>query len=117
MRGCTRVDLPPVEWDIDVEEISWHFGRHRTADNLTPPEPIEDGCPAGYQHAPMLGSLQRYYRQRTEGGHRVSNPFFDRCEDWLIQSAILYLELEEERSHANWQRCDNDIRRAELERG
>jgi hypothetical protein len=65
----------------------------------------------------MFSSLNRYYRHRTDDGARVPNPFFDRCDDWLVHSAILYLELEEERSRANWQRCDNEVKRKEAERG
>lgn len=117
LRGCTRSDLPPVEWDVDVEEIGWHFGARRNAKHDHPPEPPEEGCPAGYQFAPMVSGLKRYYRQRTEHGNRVSNPFFDHCTDWLIQAAVLYLEEEEERSHSNWIRADNEVRRKALEHG
>ncbi len=124
LRGCTRVDLPDVEWEIDPEELGFYMGREadrrlhlKVSDWQRPGEDIDEGCPGGYQRAPLLGPLNRFYRRRTEGGGRVSNPFFDACDDALILSAILYLEHEEERAHCEWLRCDNELMRAEANRG
>ena len=124
--GCTRGDLPEVEWGMDHETPAFYMGRPAdrrlhlrvgTADTERPLEDEADGCPGGYQRAPMLGPLHRYYRRRTDDGGRVANPFFDRCDDHLVLSAILYLEHEEERAHGEWLRCDNEAKRQELSRG
>lgn len=91
-RGCTREDLPPVEWDVDVGRIAFCVGgRDGQA------EPPEHGCPGGYQRSPLVWSIDRYYRRRIDGGGRVANPHLDRCDDWLVLDAVLYLEAEEER--------------------
>jgi hypothetical protein len=104
LRGCTRTDLDPVEWDVDPERIQFHLGR--SGDD--PFEPIEDGCPGGYARAPLLVSLMRYYRAPTRDGGRVANPHLDRCDDALILDAVVYLELEE-------QRCENERVRSQSE--
>lgn len=123
IRGCTRVDLPECDWEVDPEDTAFYWGRgadrrlHLSVRGPLrvnwekPYEDVEDGCPGGYQRAPLLGPLHTYYRRRTDTGNRVTNPFFDQCADWLIQSAILYLELEEERQHSEWLRCDNESRK------
>lgn len=90
-RGCTRADLPPVEWDVDADRISFNVGAH---DGQA--EPIEHGCPGGYQRAPMFGSIDRYIRRRDSNGGRVANPHLDRCDDFLVLDAVLYYEAEQE---------------------
>lgn len=91
-RGCTRIDLPPVEWDVDAERIAFHVGgRGRQA------EPPEDGCPGGYQRSGLVCSLDRFFRQRDDHGGRISNPHLDRCDDFLVVDAVLFTEAEENR--------------------
>lgn len=95
-RGCTREDLPRVAWDVDADRIAFHVGGHRGQ-----AEPPEHGCPGGYQRSPFVWSIDRYYRRRIEGGARVPNPHLDRCDDFLVLDAVLYLEAEEERCRAD----------------
>lgn len=117
-RGCTRFDLPPIEWDVDPETLFYH-GRHpdrrlhlRTLGTWErPTEDIEDGCAGGYQRSRILSGLNQYKRARTDDGGRVSNPFFDRCGDWLILSAILYLEAEEQRCELERERVWAEARK------
>jgi hypothetical protein len=110
MRACTRFDLPPVEWQPDPEEFGWYMGSH----HLTiVTEDIAAGCPGGYQRARLLSPLHRIYRKRTGDGARVSNPHFDKCEDWLAIDAILHLEMEEERAHGEWLRANQAAVRQE----
>jgi hypothetical protein len=91
-RGCTRTDLPPVEWDVDADRIAFNVGaRDRGA------EPVADGCPGGYQRSVLVGSIDRYYRRRDDHGGRVANPHLDRIDDFLVLDAVLYREAEEER--------------------
>jgi hypothetical protein len=91
-RGCTRADLPPVEWDVSADRIAFHVGgRDGQA------EPVEDGCPGGYQRSAFVWSIDRYYRRRDDHGGRISNPHLDRCDDFLVLDAVMYAEDEEER--------------------
>lgn len=63
-----------------------------------PTEDIEnEGCPAGWVLSPFVESVRRYEREPTEGGGRVSNPLFDRCDDDLVIEAVLALEMHEGR--------------------
>lgn len=123
LRGCTRFDLPAVEWHVDEERIAFHHGRPRDFDRPglgkpeKPTEMPEHGCPGGYQRSRVLQGLHRYYRRRTEDGARVPNPFFDECDDWLIKAAIVYLEHEEERCAGDRERVWAEQRRTANERG
>lgn len=95
-RGCTRADLPPVPWDVDADRIAFHLGAAGRG-----AEPVEHGCPGGYQRAWFVWSLDRYMRRRTAQGDRVSNPHLDRSTDFLVVDAVLYMEREEERCRAD----------------
>ncbi|MBK6920564.1 MAG: hypothetical protein IPH07_24400 [Deltaproteobacteria bacterium] len=123
LRGCTRFDLPPVQWEVDEELIAFHHGAPRDLERPglgtceKPTERPEHGCPGGYQRARVLQGLHRYYRRRTDDGARVQNPFFDACDDWLIHAAILYLEHEEERCAGDRERVWHDQRKREVNRG
>lgn len=122
LRGCTRADLPAVEWDVEAERIGFYHGRSRdherpglgTAER--PSELPENGCPGGYQRARLLGSLSRFYRRRTDDGNRVASPFFDKCDDWLVHTAVMYLEREEERCINDQERVWSEQRAAEAKK-
>jgi hypothetical protein len=86
------------------------MGRHHLTIHT---EEVDDGCPGGFQRTRLLGPLHRIYRKRTDNGGRVSNPHFDRCEDWLALDAILHLEMEEERAHSEWLRANLEAVRQE----
>ncbi len=113
-RGCTHPTLPRVKWDppdVLAERLGWYLGRaaayqHRHKERkpwqrpdwwLEPPEPVEDGCPAGWSQSPFARSVVPYLRRRTEGGGRVQNPRFDDLTDRVAQDAALYFEEEQER--------------------
>lgn len=109
-RGCTRVDLEPVAWHVSAQRIrvAGYMGRPRLPagtqfeDGLTvvwkrPPERFVEGCPGGWYRSRFIYSLQPFMRTRAEGGMRVPNPFFDRCDDELVLALVLYLEHEQER--------------------
>jgi hypothetical protein len=95
-RGCTRADLPPVEWDVSADRIAFYVGGPGGQ-----AEPVEDGCPGGYQRSALVWSIERYYRRRDDHGGRVANPHLDRCDDFLVVDAVLYSESEEERCRLN----------------
>jgi hypothetical protein len=79
-----------------------------------PHEPIEDGCPGGYQRSPLVEDLLRYVRRRTKGGGRVPNPFFDRLEDDLAIEAVMYFEREQDNASAYAELAAFEARRAKL---
>ena len=79
-------------------EGKFHFG-HRIIWER-PYEDPEDGCPGAWYRTRWVDSVFPYLRRRTDGGGRVPNPRLDRCEDWLIESAVMYVEDEEERAVA-----------------
>jgi hypothetical protein len=113
-RGCTRVDIAPVEWHVDPARLTaWH-GRPRDTDfdarawagrhvpgmapdrYERPPEPVDDGCPEGWSRSVFVASVLPYIRRRDAQGNRVQNPRLDRCEDRVIVDAVLYFEAEQE---------------------
>jgi hypothetical protein len=63
-----------------------------------PHEPIEDGCPGGYQRSRLVDDLLPYVRRRTRDGGRVANPFFDRLKSDHVIEAVLYFEEQEDRA-------------------
>lgn len=63
-----------------------------------PPEDAAIGCPGAWYRTPFIDSIDEYARRRTSTGDRIENPRFNEA-DWLIQSAVRYLEDEEERWH------------------
>lgn len=98
-----------MEWDVDWRRLVHYHGRPRDPDAELvagsweqPHEPIEDGCPGGYQRSPLVLDLMRYVRRRTDGGGRVSNPFFDRLESDIEIEAVLYLEEQQDRASNFW---------------
>ena len=103
--GCTRADLPAVEWDVDEQLVRKHLGRLRRVGEVPHPwqddpdrmlEEPEDGCPGGDQRSWFVQSLLAgYMRRRDQQGNRVSNLRLDRCDDDLILDAISYFEVEE----------------------
>lgn len=108
--GCTRIDLPPVEWHVDVSRIhsGGHMGRAPAHPSMqpsgvkrwNPKQPTEDptdGCPAGWYRSIFIGSIYPYLRRRDDHGNRVANLLLDRCDDDLILQLIAYAEEEQER--------------------
>ena len=66
-------------------------------DWAAPHEPIADtGCPGAWYRTAFMRSLDPYYRRRTEGGGRIENPAFSRCDDPLVIEAIQTLEAYED---------------------
>ena len=116
-RGCTHPGLPPVPWDVVPDRLVYYLGREASlADSgkdpppnmgsdwwMRPPEPKEDGCPAGWILSPFAMSAMRYVRRRTEHGGRVDNPRFTATTDRVAHEAALYYEEQQERlvNHRN----------------
>lgn len=63
-----------------------------------PHEPIEDGCPGGYQQSRLVYELLPFVRRRTRDGGRVPNPFFDQLKSAFVIAAVLYFEEQEDRA-------------------
>lgn len=111
--GCTRIDLPAVEWHVDAKAIhrgGW-MGRApipastASTDGIkrNPQQPTEDpthGCPGGAYRSIFVASVMPYLRRRTESGDRVQNLILDRCDDDLILQLVAYAEEEQERWEA-----------------
>lgn len=112
-RGCTHPDLPPVEWDgpdVLAIKLGVFLGRAQAIDQKDaprkrwqspdwwkePPDPIEDGCPAGWMISPFARSLRPYLRRREDNGGRVPNPRFDALDDRVAQDAVLAFEEHQE---------------------
>ncbi len=106
-RGCTRVDLPPVPWDVEAKAIhraGW-MGRDPVREStqcgvtINPRMPTEDpreGCPGGWYRSNTIASLSPYLRRRDSHGGRVPNPMLDRTDDEvLLQLAMLFEEYSE----------------------
>lgn len=109
-RGCTRADLQPVAWHVSAQRIrvAGYMGRYsltpgtETEDGMRvhwryPAERPEAGCPGGWYRSRFVYSLWPFLRMRAEGGQRVPNPFFDRCDDDLVLALVLHHEHEQER--------------------
>lgn len=120
-RGCARIDLEPVRWDVDAKKLrsgGW-MGRaplpptvRRLAGiEINPEQPFEDpteGCPASWSRSRFVHSVMPFVRRRAEGGARVPNPFFDRCDDELVLELVLYLEEQQEAFEAwAWEQTTN----------
>ena len=109
-RGCTRTDLPPVEWDIDPILLSRYVGRRSEFKHDEPGEDIEEGCPGGWRYARFGHSVVPNARRRTETGDRVHLPLYDRwcAKDLVMEQAINYFESEQERciAHINSKRAE-----------
>ncbi len=112
VRGCTRVDLAPVEWDVSAAQIRVGYMGRAPQPGLTeeaglrvnPKKPLEspeDGCPGGWYRSRFAWSLDPYIRIRAEGGQRVSNPLLEQCDDELILQLVNIYEREQERCHAH----------------
>lgn len=121
-KRCSRIDLPPVDWDVDVRALysgqlkrgrGIYHGRYpdKTIDDLDgigigwpedyPPESPDDGCPRGPAMGPFAASVMVYARRRTRDGGRVPNRFLDeQATPWQVWEAVYYLEEEQERWHA-----------------
>jgi len=113
-RGCSRVDLPEVEWHVSPSRLMAWYGAPQDDDwtaerwagrkipgvapdrYMHPPEPLSDGCPEGWARAPFAASVVPYIRRRDANGNRVNNPRLDRCADRLVVDAVLYFEGEQE---------------------
>ncbi len=112
-RGCTRFDLPRVEWDVSPGLLSkgGYMGRHQVPGlteedgrRINPRKPLErlsDGCPGGWYRSRFVWSLDRYLRTRVEGGQRVPNPLLDRCEDEFVLQCERVFVQEQERAAAH----------------
>lgn len=123
-RGCTRDDLPPVEWDVSADRLGHYLGRpaDRSLEGQVfgsweePSEDFEEGCPGGWRRTAFVDSVVRHSRKRTKDGNRVGNPFFDRIEDELLLAAVLCFEAQEDACVSYFERAQAEQRRAELER-
>jgi len=117
LRGCTRVDLPPVKWDVDVGQVRAYMGRSFDPDNPVfevvapdgrrlpvdpdhPPEEPADGCPGGWYRTPYVESVLVYLRTRSEGGVLNQNHYLDATTDRRVLDAVYYVERERERVFA-----------------
>jgi len=116
-RGCTHPGLPEVPWDILPERLVYWMGRPAALSERKnppppgmlsdwwehPPEPLADGCPAGWIISPFAESVLSYVRRRTDGGGRVDNPKFSALADRVAQEAVAYYESQQERliAHRN----------------
>lgn len=106
-RGCTRIDLPAVEWDVAPNLVRrGYMGRHpmpgvreeegRRISWRRPLERPSNGCPGGWYRSRFVWSLDRYFRIRVEGGQRVPNPLLDRCEDdFVLLCERIYVQEQE----------------------
>jgi len=107
------VQIRPIKWKMDstlheVTHGSPYMGRHpdrslagslNLGRSVNWEQPFEDecqGCPGGWYRTRFIDSLDPYFRRRTGEGARVPNPRFDSA-DWIIQSAVMYFEGEQER--------------------
>jgi hypothetical protein len=112
-----------VPWRIDVRRIAvegW-MGRAplpagtvrvrgRQINAQLPWEDPDGGCPGGWYRSRFVDSVRPFLRMRAEGGSRVSNPFFDRCEDDLVLQLVMYLEQEQEAYEAwAWEQVTSDV--------
>jgi hypothetical protein len=113
-RACGLPGLPPaprtptVAGLLDPPRSNPYMGRYasKPLDALVqlglrnkpgkPREDIEDGCPGAWYRTAYVDSVDRYTRARTKGGGRVHSPPFNDAP-WQVQSAVLYLESEQER--------------------
>lgn len=111
-RGCCRIDLPAVPWDVKPSLIRRAYMGRRPMPGVSEEEgqriswraPLErpsDGCPGGWYRSRFVWSLARYLRERVEGGQRVPNPLLDRCSDdfVLLCERIFVQEQERAASH------------------
>lgn len=110
LHGCTRVDLEPVAWDVDVKRIAaqgWmgapHLPLHITAIRgraINPREPWESpeqGCPGGWYRSRFVASVNPYVRARCEGGARVEHLLLARTDDEFLLQCVLVVEHEQDR--------------------
>lgn len=122
-RGCTRIDLPPVTWDVDATRLQHYVGRDpdwslgKAAKYDEPGEDNEGGCPGGWRFGRFGYLVSRYGRRRTENGDRVRNPNFDRIADGnpVLADAVQYFEAEQERCIAYCHRKAAEKMRQESE--
>lgn len=130
LRGCTRVDLPPVEWDVDVGQVRAYMGRPFDPDDPVfdvvgpdgrrfpvdpdhPPEEPRDGCPGGWYRTPYVDSVLVYLRTRAENGARNQNHYLDATTDRRVLDAVYYVEREQERVFAyRAERLAEEMRKA-----
>lgn len=114
MRGCTRSDLPPIEWDVSEHHVAFHLGRAPEGGaNERPLEDVEDGCPGGDQRCPFVVSLWPYYRRRDGQGNRVANPLLDHSPPSdLALCALTYYEGEQDACSAEQLRTEREDRRS-----
>lgn len=111
-RGCTRIDIPPVEWDVAAVAIhrgGW-MGRAPVRETeqfgikISPRHPTElptEGCPGGWYRSRFVASVLPYMRRRDDHGGRVQNHLLDRADDDLIYQLIAYAEEAQESSEAH----------------
>lgn len=80
---------------------------------INPSQPWEDpagGCPGGWYRSRFTDSVRPFLRMRAEGGNRVTNPFFDRCDDDLVLQLVMYLEEQQEAYEAwAWEQVTSDV--------
>lgn len=110
-RGCTRLDLPQVEWDVSASLLRrGYMGRapmpgvsEEEGHRISWKHPLErpsDGCPGGWYRSRFVWSLNHYFRERVEGGQRVPNPLLDRCDDDFVLLCERVYVREQERAAA-----------------
>jgi hypothetical protein len=107
-RACRRIDLPVVEERPNVNLIMCgYLGRSAqpglvevAGKPVNPKLPLEDpadGCPGAWARSRFAHSIVPYLRRRTEGGGRVPNPLYDRCDDEFIWACVAHVEEQQER--------------------
>ncbi len=120
-RGCTRADLDPVPWDVDISRMFHYMGREdcheyngklyhgHQVDYRYMPEDPDDGCPGGWYRCRYIYSLMPYFRLRTQSGDRVENLHLRHITNSRIIEAVHYFEGEREAAIAYWhERVERD---------
>lgn len=77
----------------DVARLRVWMGSADRAGNRKP-EPLSDGCPAGWAHSRYAESFKRYRRRRLENGGHDSNPRVHAGTPEHILDALAYYESE-----------------------
>lgn len=71
-----------------------------------PPEDIEaEGCPGAWYRTPFVASLLRYVRRGDGKGGRVTNRFYDDCDDRFVIECVHIMEACDDASLAELYRA------------
>jgi len=104
--------FPRERWAEHVSAPAPWMGRPRDYANeghgrwLHPPEDIDaEGCPGSWYRTRFIESLLRYMRRGDGKGGRVSNRFYDTCDDRFVLECVHMMEACEEASLAELYRA------------